>query len=73
MGDLSEKHKTLAAFSELLTSNPKGVGKKQLNELKEVGYDEEQIVEIIEVVGWFSHSNRLTIALGVEIDDKNLE
>ncbi|KAJ4011801.1 hypothetical protein NW752_004201 [Fusarium irregulare] len=73
VSDLSEKHKTLAAFSELLTSNPRGVGKQQLNELKEVGYEEEQIVEIIEVVGWFSHSNRLMIALGVEIDDKNLE
>ncbi|KAI1066919.1 hypothetical protein LB507_011340 [Fusarium sp. FIESC RH6] len=73
VGDLSEKHKTLAAFSELLTSNPRGVGKQQLDELKEVGYEEEQIVEIIEVVGWFSHSNRLMIALGVDIDDKNLE
>ncbi|KAJ4245711.1 hypothetical protein NW762_013835 [Fusarium torreyae] len=73
VADLSEKHKTLAAFSELLASNPRGVGKQQLNELKKVGYEEEQIVEIIEVVGWFSHSNRLMIALGVEIDDKNLE
>jgi uncharacterized peroxidase-related enzyme len=73
VGDLSEKHKILAAFSEFLASNPKGVGKQQLIELKKVGYDEEQIVEIIEVVGWFSHSNRLMIALGIEIDDKNLE
>ncbi|KAH7182305.1 AhpD-like protein [Fusarium flagelliforme] len=73
VGDLSEKHKILAAFSELLASNPKGVGKQQLIELKKVGYEEEEIVEIIEVIGWFSHSNRLMIALGVEIDDKNLE
>ncbi|KAM0543972.1 hypothetical protein ACHAPJ_012067 [Fusarium lateritium] len=73
VGDLSEKHKTLAAFSELLASNPRGVGKQQLDDLKKVGYEEEQIIEIIEVVGWFSHSNRLMIALGVEIDDKNLE
>ncbi|KAF4965513.1 hypothetical protein FSARC_6693 [Fusarium sarcochroum] len=71
--DLNEKHKALAAFSELLASKPREVGKQQLNDLKEVGYEEEQIVEIIEVVGWFSHSNRLMIALGVEIDDKSLE
>ncbi|KAG8361786.1 hypothetical protein FVEN_g12608 [Fusarium venenatum] len=73
VGDLSDKHKTLAAFSELLASKPREVGRQQLNELKDVGYEEEQIVEIIEVAGWFAHSNRLMIALGVEIDDKNLE
>ncbi|KAL6915429.1 hypothetical protein FSST1_006924 [Fusarium sambucinum] len=73
VGDLSDKHKTLAAFSELVASKPREVGRHQLNELKDVGYEEEQIVEIVEVAGWFAHSNRLMIALGVEIDDKNLE
>ncbi|KAF5024144.1 hypothetical protein F66182_3778 [Fusarium sp. NRRL 66182] len=73
VGDLSDKHKALAAFTERLTSKPREVGKQQLNELMDVGYEEQQIVEIIEVVGWFSHSNRLMIALGVEIADKHLE
>ncbi|KAF4470930.1 peroxidase-related enzyme [Fusarium albosuccineum] len=68
--NLSEKQKALAAFAELVASKPREVGKKDLEKLKQVGFQQEQIVEIVEVAGWFSHSNRLMIALGIEPDDK---
>lgn len=73
VGDLSKKEKVLAAFAELLATRPREVGKRQLDELKEVGFKEDEIVEILEVVGWFAHSNRLMIALGVEADDRYFE
>ncbi|EPE03064.1 peroxidase-related enzyme [Ophiostoma piceae UAMH 11346] len=69
-GGLSERQKTLASFAELLASRPREAGKKELEELKQVGFAEDEIVEILEVVGWFSYSNRLVIALGIEPDDR---
>ena len=69
-GGLSARQTALAGFTELLASRPRDVGKPELEALKQVGFAEDEIVEILEVVGWFSHSNRLVIALGVEPDDR---
>lgn len=71
--DLGSREKALAGFAELLAVRPRDVGKKELEALKVQGFKDEEILEIIEVVGWFSHSNRLMIALGVEIDDRYLQ
>ncbi|KAK7754530.1 hypothetical protein SLS62_003550 [Diatrype stigma] len=69
---LGDREKALASFAERLAIRPRDILKKDVEELRAQGLTDEEILEVVEVVGWFSHSNRLVIALGIEIDDRYL-
>lgn len=70
---LGDREKALASFAERLAARPRDILKKDVEELRAQGLTDEEILEVVEVVGWFSHSNRLVIALGIEIDDRYLQ
>ena len=61
----------MLAFAEKLTSDHTRVTKQDMEGLREVGFTEENILEIVASVAFSNFSNRLNVSLGLD-DPVNL-
>jgi uncharacterized peroxidase-related enzyme len=61
---LPERESVMCAYAEKLTRHPAEVTEADLEPLRVVGLDEHQIVELVQVVGMFNLTNRVSTALG---------
>ncbi|KAL1970081.1 hypothetical protein VTN77DRAFT_6486 [Rasamsonia byssochlamydoides] len=71
--DLSDRERALADLAEKLTLTPREVGQEDFVRLREVGFADEDILEAVETISWFNHSNRICIALGIVPDARYFE
>ena len=62
---LSARHQAMARYAELLTLHPEQVGRDDLESLREAGLDDHEIVELVQIVGMFNMTNRVSSALGM--------
>ncbi|WP_159717151.1 peroxidase-related enzyme [Geminicoccus flavidas] len=65
---LSPRELALAEVVETLAEAPQHLGDPNLDRLRDEGFGEAAIVEILEVAAFFAYANRLTIALNVVPD-----
>lgn len=65
---LDEPHRTLCTFAVGLTKDPGGGGDEAVGRLRAVGYDDEAILHITEIVAYFNYVNRMVSGLGVELE-----
>ncbi|HWL71943.1 MAG TPA: peroxidase-related enzyme [Geminicoccus sp.] len=65
---LSPRELALAEVVETLAEAPQHLGDPDLDRLRDEGFDQAAIVEILEVAAFFAYANRLTIALNVVPD-----
>ena len=59
-------------FAELLTVQPANVVKEDLDRLREVGWRDEDIVDIVHQAAHFNYMTRVADGLGVELDESGL-
>ena len=70
--NLNAKDLALCIFSETLTKNNEITHYKNLTqELKDIGYSDEAILDASLVVSYFNFVNRMVLSLGVAIEDDN--
>ncbi|BDP42210.1 alkyl hydroperoxide reductase AhpD [Deinococcus aetherius] len=62
--DLTERERTMAEYAEKLTLRPAEVTEADLTPLRAVGLDDHQIMELVQVIGMFNLTNRVSSALG---------
>ncbi|MEO7751810.1 MAG: peroxidase-related enzyme [Terracoccus sp.] len=62
--DLPERERVMAAYAEKLTLHPAEVTEADLQPLRGVGLGDHEIVELVQVVGMFNLTNRVSTALG---------
>lgn len=62
--DLPERETAMAAYAEKLTLHPAEMVEADLEPLRSVGLDDHQILELVQVVGMFNLTNRVSSALG---------
>lgn len=62
--DLSEREAALCAYAEKLTLTPAEMTAADLEPLRAVGLNDEQILEAVQVIGMFNMTNRVSSALG---------
>ncbi|GAA1136227.1 peroxidase-related enzyme [Ornithinicoccus hortensis] len=62
--DLPDRKRAIAEYAELLTRAPDQVGAEDLAPLREVGMDDHEIMELVQVIGMFNMTNRVSSALG---------
>jgi uncharacterized peroxidase-related enzyme len=67
--DLSEREEALAELAVAITQDPRSVDGEDLAYLHDLGMDDEEIAEAIEIIAWFNHSNRLAVPLGIVPDE----
>ena len=66
---LENQDKVMLAFAEKLTFDHTHVTRQDLQELRDVGFSDENILEIIASVAFRNFSNRLNVALGLDDPD----
>ncbi|MCU1537800.1 MAG: putative peroxidase-related enzyme [Humibacillus sp.] len=62
--DLGDRERAMCAYAERLTLHPADVTEGDLDSLREVGLNDHEIVELVQVVGMFNLTNRVSTALG---------
>ena len=67
---LSPRLQAMARYAELLTRHPEQVGQSDLETLREVGLGDHEIVELVQIVGMFNMTNRVSSALGMVPNDE---
>ncbi|MFQ5751701.1 MAG: carboxymuconolactone decarboxylase family protein [bacterium] len=60
-------------FVEQVTLNAHEIKEKHLSTLRQEGFKDKDILEIVHIAGYFNHINRLADALGVEGEDFMLQ
>ena len=63
---LSPADRALCRFAEKLTRTPGAMTAADVDQLRDAGFNDEQITVATQVVGYFNYINRVADALGVE-------
>lgn len=71
--DIDEKYKRMLEFSEKLTSKPSAIEKKDIKVLKEIGFDDKDLLNIDLVVSYFNFVNRIALGLNVEKSEEEIK
>lgn len=66
---LDAQDKAMLAFAVKLTHEPETATQDDVTALKQAGFTEEQVVDIVLITCLFNFFNRLTLGLGVELDE----
>ena len=60
------KTKALLEFAKKTTLTPRELNKSDVEVLQEVGFDDKDILDAAQLIGYFNYSNRLMDCLGIE-------
>ena len=60
------------AYARLLTQSPAAVERATIEALIAAGFDDGEILEINQIVGYFCYANRVVLGLGVELETEGL-
>ena len=71
--DLSGKQKTMLEYSEKLTLTPSEVNEEDISNLREIGFTDENILNINLIVSYFNFVNRIALGLGVEFSEEEMK
>ena len=67
--ELSPRERTILDFAVEVTHEPNDVTPERMGALREAGLSDEDILNAVHVVGFFSYYNRMVDALGVEPEE----
>ena len=67
-GPFEPKVKALFRFAEKLTKTPDDILEKDIDALKEAGWDDAAIRETVLTVAYFAYINRVSLGLGLVTD-----
>lgn len=66
---LTPRERSIADFAVKVTREPATLVRSDLDELRRHGLDDTSLLELVHVIGYFNHINRLADALGVDLED----
>jgi uncharacterized peroxidase-related enzyme len=70
---LEPKELAMLEFAQLLTVQPSNVVEADIDNLRDVGWTDEDIVDIVHQTALFNYMTRIADGLGVELDQHLLE
>lgn len=66
---MTPRELALAKFAVKLTAVPSSLARTDVDRLREHGLEDTGILELVHIIGYFNHINRLADALGVDLED----
>ena len=61
---LDEKQKLAMSYAQILNDSPSSLTKRNITDLRNVGFEDGEILEINQVCAYFSYANRTVLGLG---------
>jgi uncharacterized peroxidase-related enzyme len=71
--NLLPQEKKILQYAKKLTREPQSMVEEDVEALKELGLDDQEILEIALIVSYFNFVNRIASGLGVEMTDKEIK
>jgi uncharacterized peroxidase-related enzyme len=71
--ELSERERALCAVAEKLSAQPTRMVPQDWQPLRDLGFDDEAVLEVAHIVGIFNHLTRLADGLGLRLDPQTEE
>lgn len=71
--ELSSKQKFIIDYIFKLTKNPSYVKKENVDNLRDSGYSDNDILDINLIICYFNFVNRIALGLGVELSDDEIK
>ena len=68
--DLHEKSKAVLDYTEKLTLRPSEMVEEDVEKLRRFGWSDNQILEVVHIVGYFNYINRVVDGLGCEWEEE---
>jgi len=59
----------MLTYSDKLTRTPSLMSRDDVAALREVGFDDKDVLQIVEVAAYYAYANRLADALGVALEE----
>ena len=66
--DISKSDLAMLLYAEKLTGDPCNMTEEDCDKLKAVGFEDDQVLDIVQVVAYFNYVNRLACGLGVQLE-----
>jgi uncharacterized peroxidase-related enzyme len=66
--DIGEKDIAMLAYAEKVTVNPCDATRDDIAALKQAGFKDADILDIVQVAAYYAYVNRLACGLGVELE-----
>ncbi|MCG8604849.1 peroxidase [bacterium] len=67
--EIDKATRKMLEYVERVTLTPAYIDQREVEELKQYGFTDEDILDIVHITGFFSHINRVADALGVDLED----
>ncbi len=64
--DTDERAQAMLEFADKLTRDPGAMARSDTDALRDVGLDDEAILDLVQLIAYFNYTNRLATALGVD-------
>lgn len=61
---------TMLEFAARLTADPCHMKETDVAELIRAGFEERDVLDIVQIVAYYNYVNRLACGLGVELEDR---
>ncbi len=58
----------MVTFAVKLTKTPAAMTDADVDALREAGFSDRDILDIVEVVGYYNYANRIADGLGIELE-----
>jgi len=71
--DISEKEKKMLEFAKRATEKPDSVGKEVIDELRNLGFSDKEILNIAMISSYFNFVNRIALTLGVDFSEEEMK
>ncbi len=68
LAKLSPRQRALAQFAEQLTRNPASLRRQDIDTLRRHGLSDTDILDAVEVIGFFNYINRVADGLGIDLE-----
>jgi len=66
--DITNKEKEMLSYAEKLTKQSSNINKKNIDNLKSLGLEDKDILELNQVIAYFNYVNRIVDGLGVQLE-----
>lgn len=69
--NLMDKDRKLCEFAEKITKHPSEVSESDIKKLRDIGFDDTAILDIVQIIAYFNFVNRLVLGLGVPLENES--
>lgn len=67
--DISDKTKRMLRYAVKLTRTPAAASQSDVDGLREAGFNDTDILHIVEVTAYYAYANRIADGLGIPLED----